>query len=75
MRGVIDRIKWWELDSKLILQLSHYKVKYEFVPIETHQVLVYLGMLDGSKNTLEMPNMLGISEDEGSAILTQIDLS
>lgn len=47
-------------------------VKYKFIPIETHQALVALGMRLGSnqnntaKPFLEMtqPNYVGISDDE-----------
>lgn len=48
VRGIVDRLKSWELESKQILLSAKHKQKYAFVPLETHQVFVYIGMRQGS---------------------------
>jgi hypothetical protein len=36
VRQIVDKLKYWELESKQILRCKAQKEKYDFVPLETH---------------------------------------
>ena len=80
-KEILRSLKEWELEARLVATQSHFKSKYEFVPLETHQALVYLGMRQGSEDAgkikpekeLQLPNSVSISDDEGTSIQLQIE--
>ena len=80
MRSIVNVLRYWEFLNSDILK-GKCQQKYEFVPLETHQALVNLGMRMGTpdvgreKPHLEMtqPNIMGISEDEGTPMQVQTE--
>lgn len=80
VRQIVDGIKRWEHISSQILKQKHYQDKYNFIPLETHQALVYLGMRQGTQQDrpqqeLQQPNNVSISDDEGNTLQIQIEQS